>query len=167
MVTARHAHGGGGSKTRPVRTTPRAGGRPTTIRSLATYVPPRLLTNTDLEKMVETTNEWILQRTGIRERHIVDSGVATSDLSRVAAVEAIERAGLTPEDIGVIIVGHGDPRHAFSEHGVSRSAQDRRTIRMGIRSERGVLRVHVLVDHGQPTGWPRGPMTTRWLSAPT
>ena len=58
----------------------RCGGRPVTIRSLATYVPPRVLTNADLEKLVETTDEWILQRTGIRERHIVDPGVATSDL---------------------------------------------------------------------------------------
>ena len=49
------------------------GGRPTTIRSLATYVPPRVLTNADLEKLVDTTDEWILQRTGIRERHIVDA----------------------------------------------------------------------------------------------
>src|SRR5581483_716240 len=57
-----------------VRTTSRAGGRPTTIKSLATYVPPRLLTNADLERMVDTTDEWILQRTGIRERHIVDPG---------------------------------------------------------------------------------------------
>ena len=53
--------------------------RRATIKSLATYVPPRVLTNADLERMVETSNEWILQRTGIRERHIVDPGVATSD----------------------------------------------------------------------------------------
>ena len=59
------------------RRTPRCGGRPTTIASLATYVPPKLLTNADLEKMVDTNDEWILQRTGIRERHIVDPGVAT------------------------------------------------------------------------------------------
>ncbi len=45
------------------------------IASIATYVPPKLLTNADLEKMVETTDEWILQRTGIRERHIVEPGV--------------------------------------------------------------------------------------------
>ena len=45
------------------------------ISSLATYVPPRVLTNADLEKMVETSDEWILQRTGIRERHIVEPGV--------------------------------------------------------------------------------------------
>jgi 3-oxoacyl-[acyl-carrier-protein] synthase-3 len=59
-------------------------------------VPPRVLTNADLEKMVETTDEWILQRTGIRERHIVDPGVATSDLGSEAAVKAIENAGLSP-----------------------------------------------------------------------
>ncbi len=83
------------------------------IRSLATYVPPRLLTNADLEKMVDTTDEWILQRTGIRERHIVDPGVATSDLAKEAALEAIRRAGLTPEDIGVIVVGTVTPDMMF------------------------------------------------------
>ena len=49
-------------------------------------MPPRLLTNADLEKLVETTDEWIMQRTGIRERHIVDPGVATSDLAKEAAL---------------------------------------------------------------------------------
>jgi len=83
------------------------------IRSLATYVPPRLLTNSDLEKMVDTTDEWILQRTGIRERHIVDPGVATSDLAREAALKAIQKAGLTPDDIGVIVVGTVTPDMLF------------------------------------------------------
>ena len=91
----------------------RCGGRPTTIRSLATYVPPRLLTNAELEKMVKTSDEWILQRTGIRERHIVDPGVATSDLGREAALVAIERAGLTPKDIGFIVVGTVTPDMMF------------------------------------------------------
>jgi 3-oxoacyl-[acyl-carrier-protein] synthase-3 len=91
----------------------RAGGRPTTIRSLATYVPPRLLTNADLERMVDTSDEWIRQRTGIRERHIVDPGVATSDLGREAAVQAIARAGLTPNDIDLIIVGTVTPDMFF------------------------------------------------------
>ena len=89
------------------------GGRPTTIRSLATYVPPRLLTNADLERMVDTSDEWIRQRTGIRERHVVDPGVATSDLGREAAVKAIAGAGLTPEDIGLIIVGTVTPDMFF------------------------------------------------------
>ena len=83
------------------------------IKSLATYVPPRVLTNADLEKMVETSDEWILQRTGIRERHIVDPGVGTSDLAKEAAEEAIRRAGLTPADIDVIIVGTVTPDMLF------------------------------------------------------
>jgi 3-oxoacyl-[acyl-carrier-protein] synthase III len=83
------------------------------IKSLATYVPPRLMTNADLEKIVETSDEWIVQRTGIRQRHIVDPGVATSDLAAEAAKEAIRRAGLTPDDIGVIIVGTVTPDMLF------------------------------------------------------
>lgn len=83
------------------------------IRSLATYVPPRLLTNADLEKMVETSDEWILQRTGIRQRHIVDPGVATSDLATEAAQGAIARAGLTADDIDLIIVGTVTPDMLF------------------------------------------------------
>ena len=83
------------------------------IASLATYVPPRLLTNADLEKLVDTTDEWILQRTGIRERHIVDPGVATSDLAKEAALEAIRRAGLQPADIELIIVGTTTPDTIF------------------------------------------------------
>ncbi len=83
------------------------------ITSLATYVPPRLLTNADLEKLVDTNDEWILQRTGIRERHVVDPGVATSDLAKEAALAAIARAGLTPPDIDFIVVGTTTPDMAF------------------------------------------------------
>jgi len=83
------------------------------ISSLATYVPPRLLTNADLERLVDTSDEWILQRTGIRERHIVDPGVATSDLAKQAAEQAIMRAGLTPDDIGFIVVGTVTPDMMF------------------------------------------------------
>jgi 3-oxoacyl-[acyl-carrier-protein] synthase III len=83
------------------------------IKSLAIYVPPRVLTNADLEKMVETTDEWIQQRTGIKQRHIVDPGMATSDLATMAAREAITKAGLTPDDIDVIIVGTVTPDMLF------------------------------------------------------
>jgi 3-oxoacyl-[acyl-carrier-protein] synthase-3 len=72
-----------------------------------------VLTNADLEKLVDTNDEWILQRTGIRERHIVDPGVATSDLAKEAALCAIERAGLTPQDIDLIIVGTVTPDMLF------------------------------------------------------
>ena len=88
-------------------------GRPTTIRSLAIYVPPRVLTNADLEKMVNTTDEWIMQRVGIRERHIADPGVATSDLGTKAAELALERAGITADQIGIVIVGTVTPDMMF------------------------------------------------------
>ena len=75
------------------------------IAGLSTFVPPKVLTNEDLEKLVDTSNEWILQRTGIKERHIVEPGVATSDLAKEAAVGAMRQAGVTPDQIGFIVVG--------------------------------------------------------------
>ena len=87
--------------------------RPVKIAGLSTFVPPRLLTNADLERMVETTDEWILQRTGIRERHIVDPGTATSDLAREAALGALRQAGITAQDLGFIVVGTTTPDTIF------------------------------------------------------
>jgi 3-oxoacyl-[acyl-carrier-protein] synthase-3 len=87
--------------------------RPVRISGLSTYVPPRVLTNADLEQMVETSDEWILQRTGIRERHIVDPGVATSDLAAEAARGAMAQAGVSPLDIGFIVVGTTTPDTIF------------------------------------------------------
>src|SRR5512135_3782718 len=63
--------------------------------------------------MVDTSSDWILQRTGILERHIVDPGVATSDLGKEAALQAIAQAGLTPDDIDLIIVGTTTPDMFF------------------------------------------------------
>jgi 3-oxoacyl-[acyl-carrier-protein] synthase III len=87
--------------------------RPVKISGLSTYVPPHVLSNADLERMVETSDEWILQRTGIRERHIVDPGVATSDLAKEASLGAIRQAGITPQDIGFIVVGTTTPDTIF------------------------------------------------------
>jgi 3-oxoacyl-[acyl-carrier-protein] synthase-3 len=72
-----------------------------------------VLTNADLEKLVDTNNDWIMQRVGIRERHIAGPGIATSDLGKEAALAAIERAGITPDDIGVIITGTVTPDMMF------------------------------------------------------
>jgi 3-oxoacyl-[acyl-carrier-protein] synthase-3 len=83
------------------------------ISSIAAYVPPRVLTNADLEKLVDTSDEWIMQRVGIRERHVVDPGVATSDLAKEASLSAIQKAGLTPEDIDLIIVATTTPDTLF------------------------------------------------------
>jgi 3-oxoacyl-[acyl-carrier-protein] synthase-3 len=83
------------------------------ISALGTYVPPRLLTNADLEKMVDTSNEWIMSRVGIRERHIVDKGVATSDLAVEAAKRALAQRGLAASDIDAIILGTVTPDMFF------------------------------------------------------
>lgn len=93
---------------RLLRTTVRA-----RISSIAAYVPPHVLTNADLERMVDTSDEWIMQRVGIRERHIVDEGVATSDLAKEASLLAIEKAGLTPNDIDFILVATTTPDTMF------------------------------------------------------
>ncbi len=79
------------------------------ITALGTYVPPRVLSNKDLETMVETTNEWILERTGIRERHLVDKGVAASDLAVEAVKKLVESHPVDLQQIDVIIVGTVTP----------------------------------------------------------
>jgi len=83
------------------------------ISALGTYVPPRLLTNADLEKMVETTDQWIRERTGIRERHIADKGVATSDLGLQAAKRALAERKISPDDLDAIIVATVTPDMLF------------------------------------------------------
>ena len=83
------------------------------ISALGTYVPPRLLTNADLEQMVDTNNEWIMSRVGIRERHIAEKGVATSDLAVAASKKALAQRGLDPTQIEVIIVGTVTPDMFF------------------------------------------------------
>ncbi|HEY9867833.1 MAG TPA: beta-ketoacyl-ACP synthase III [Candidatus Obscuribacterales bacterium] len=74
------------------------------VSSVGTAVPEGVLTNHDLERMVETSDQWIVERTGIRKRHIVDKGIATSDLATQAARQALARAGLRPDDLELIIV---------------------------------------------------------------
>ena len=73
------------------------------FRSIGAYVPEKILSNSDLEKMVDTTDEWILKRTGISERHIASENEVTSDLGAKAASLAIERAGINKEEIDLVI----------------------------------------------------------------
>ena len=83
------------------------------ISALGTYVPPKLLTNSDLEKMVETSNDWILERTGIRQRHIVEKGVPTSHLATEAASRALAERGISGTDIEAIFLGTVTPDMLF------------------------------------------------------
>jgi 3-oxoacyl-[acyl-carrier-protein] synthase-3 len=87
------------------------------IIGVGAYAPKRVLTNADLEKMVDTNDAWIVQRSGIRERHIVDETEATSDLAFRAAQQAIERANLLPDDIEFIAVGTTTPDMFFPSTG--------------------------------------------------
>ena len=83
------------------------------ITGLGMYVPPKVLTNFDIEKMVETTDEWIRSRTGIRERRVADPGTTTSDLAYAAAAEALKHAQLDPKDLELLIVATTTPDMLF------------------------------------------------------
>jgi 3-oxoacyl-[acyl-carrier-protein] synthase-3 len=83
------------------------------ISALGVYVPPRLLTNADLEKMVDTNNEWIMSRVGIKERHIADKGVGTSDLAAEAARRALAQRGIEASELDAIIVATVTPDMMF------------------------------------------------------
>ena len=72
-------------------------GRRAKISALGTYVPPQVLTNQDLEKMVDTNDQWIMERTGIRERHILEKGKGVSDICTEAAKKALAARGIGPE----------------------------------------------------------------------
>ena len=79
------------------------------ISALGTYLPPRILTNADLEKMVDTTNEWIMERVGIRERHLADKGVAASDLAVAAVKKLLESHPFDLQEVDLIVVGTVTP----------------------------------------------------------
>ena len=83
------------------------------ITALGTYVPPRVMTNADFEKIVETSDEWIVSRTGIRERHVVDKGVATSDLAVEATKRALAERSINANEIEAIIVATVTPDMLF------------------------------------------------------
>jgi 3-oxoacyl-[acyl-carrier-protein] synthase-3 len=83
------------------------------IAGTGSYVPEKVLSNADLEKIVDTSDEWIVSRTGIRERRIAAAGEATSDMATNAARHAIEAAGITAADIDLIIVGTITPDTYF------------------------------------------------------
>lgn len=74
------------------------------IIGVGSYLPEKVLTNEDLEKMVDTSDEWITTRTGIKERRIADEGVAVSDMAKEASLEALKDAGLKPADVELVIV---------------------------------------------------------------
>ena len=89
------------------------------IRGCGSYLPERILTNQALSEMVDTSDEWIVQRTGIRERHIAAAGEFTSDLGLKAARAALADAGLEPKDIDLIVLATSTPDNTFPASAVS------------------------------------------------
>jgi 3-oxoacyl-[acyl-carrier-protein] synthase-3 len=88
------------------------------ITGTGMFVPPRVVTNDDLAKLMDTSDEWIQQRTGIRERHHVDPGTGPADLALEASNRALDAAGLKATDIDAIIVASLSPHHEFPGVGV-------------------------------------------------
>ena len=97
------------------------------ITGVAGYVPPKVMTNADFEKIVDTSDEWIRTRTGIRERHVVERGMASSHLATEAAKALLAQTKTDPADIDLIVVASVTPH--------------RRKARLGLRPLRRVLRV--------------------------
>ncbi|AOF92090.1 beta-ketoacyl-ACP synthase III [Sinorhizobium sp. RAC02] len=83
------------------------------VRGFGTALPKRVLTNAELESMVDTSDEWIVQRTGIRQRYIAGEGETTASLGEAAARAALDKAGLTADDIDLIIVATSTPDNTF------------------------------------------------------
>jgi len=89
------------------------------IRGIGSYLPAKILTNNDLAAMVDTSDEWIVQRTGIRERRIAAEGETTSDMATAAAHRALEHAGLAAVDIDLIVLATSTPDNTFPASAVS------------------------------------------------
>lgn len=83
------------------------------ITAIGTYVPERILSNADLEKMVETSDEWIIQRTGMRERRIAAPDQFVSDLAIRAVRDMVDRYGVTVQDVDMILVATSTPEYSF------------------------------------------------------
>ena len=98
------------------------GGRPVGIMGTGMKIPEKMITNADLEKMVDTSNDWIVERTGINTRHIVSDGDSNAGLSAAAAMNAMKDAGIAPDHIDMVIVGTNSPDTLFP--GVGPVVQD-------------------------------------------
>jgi 3-oxoacyl-[acyl-carrier-protein] synthase-3 len=83
------------------------------IRGVGAHLPKRVITNADMTKIVDTSDDWIVERTGIRERHIAEEGERTSDLGVAAAKQALVRAGVDPVDIDLVICATATPDRTF------------------------------------------------------
>ncbi|TMB46282.1 MAG: ketoacyl-ACP synthase III [Chloroflexi bacterium] len=91
----------------------KAKGRPSAIAGVGVYAPEKVLTNFDLEKMMDTSDQWIRERTGIHRRHIAEPGTTTFEVATKAARSALDAAGITAKDLDMILVGTSSPDGPF------------------------------------------------------
>jgi 3-oxoacyl-[acyl-carrier-protein] synthase-3 len=91
----------------------KAKGRPSAIAGVGVYAPEKILTNFDLEKMMDTSDQWIRDRTGIHRRHIAEPGTTTFEVATKAARSALDAAGITAKDLDMILVGTSSPDGPF------------------------------------------------------
>ncbi|MGA7910514.1 MAG: 3-oxoacyl-ACP synthase, partial [Candidatus Dormiibacterota bacterium] len=91
----------------------KAKGRPSAIAGVGVYAPEKVITNFDLEKMMDTSDQWIRERTGIHRRHIAEPGTTTLELATKAARAALDAAGIKAEDLDMILVGTSSPDGPF------------------------------------------------------
>ena len=91
----------------------KAKGRPSAIAGMGVYAPEKIITNFDLEKMFDTSDKWITERTGIHKRHIAEPGTTTLSLATKAAQGALDAAGITAKDLDMILVGTSSPDGPF------------------------------------------------------
>lgn len=83
------------------------------VAGVGSYLPERVMTNDDMSKIVDTTSDWIVKRTGIRQRHIAADGETTSDLATAAAKRALEHSGISPQEIDLVILATSTPDNTF------------------------------------------------------
>ena len=121
-----------------------------------------MLTNQDLEKMVDTSNEWIVQRVGILQRHIAPPEIATSDMAVEAAKIALEQRGIDALRAGCDHRVHRHARHAVSLHRLPGAGPPGRQARLGIRSGGRLLGFHLRPDHGRAPGLGRARTRKCW-----
>ena len=132
----------------------REGGQPlmatrSIVAGCGAYLPSRILSNADLARKLETSDEWIVQRTGIRERRIAADGEMTSDLAIRAAEAALKNAGMSGNDIDLIVVATSTPDETFPGHGHARAGRARHDPRRRLRRAGGMLGLRVRARRGR------------------
>ncbi len=122
------------------------------VLGTGSYAPERVLTNAEMEKIVDTTDEWITSRTGIKERRIAAEGEHTSDIAAAAGFAALQQAGIDAGDVDLILVATASPDMFFPRDGLPGPAQARRAQGRLHGHLGGVLRVPLRAGNGQEHG---------------